>query len=173
MQTTPAWRATALVLAVLAGPALLRAQDLPSPGGGWLAARLEAAGHARIRLASGWAAVESPRLHGDSVRFTRGTMSDRGGRPVPLRPPLALGDVLELRVPAGNRAGTGALWGGAIGAGLGFIVALAAASSGPCFACPTAEESFIAVPVLAAVGAGVGALVGLGTTRWRTVYRAP
>jgi hypothetical protein len=166
-------RLTSLLLAVVTGVGTVSAQTTPPFDTAALAAVIDSAPRIRVRLATGWAGLDSPRLQRDSLHFLVGSTLDRGGRPVALLSPLALGDVREIRIPAGHRTGKGAALGAGIGAGLGLVVAVGAASEPQCLGCPTAGEGFLAVPIVALLGAGVGALIGSASTHWLTVYRSP
>lgn len=162
-----------LLLAALARGGTLAAQAIPPLDTGALAALIDSTARIQVRLPMGWATLDGPRLQRDSLHFRHGTTHDRGGRLVALPSPLAFADVGELRVAAGNRSAKGAAIGAGIGAGLGLLLAIAAASEPECLGCPTDADFVMAVPILAAMGAGVGALLGSGATRWRTVYRSP
>jgi hypothetical protein len=80
-------------------------------------------------------------------------------------------DLTELEVRRGkkSRLGTGALIGGGVGAALG--IALAASCSGHEVLCEGGTEYAIYVPAAAALGAGLGALVGslIKVDRWEAV----
>jgi hypothetical protein len=136
-----------------------------------LVASIDSASRVRVRLSTGWATLEEPRVRGDSLQFRRGSTNTQGGRVVPVQGPLALADLLEIRVPAGHRTLRGALWGGAIGAALGLALWVGASSEdSQGLGAPTDNEAFVVVPILTAVGAGVGALLATASPRWRTIY---
>jgi hypothetical protein len=81
-----------------------------------LAAAIDSAPRIRVRVSSGWMVLNHPQVRQDSLTFGTSQGLDRGGRSVALRAPLALAAVQEIQWPSGNRAGKGALWGGAMGA---------------------------------------------------------
>jgi hypothetical protein len=162
-----------MVAGLIPGAGPLAAQAAPAADSVALTVRIQNAARIRARLPTGWATLEAPRLRQDTLHFLRGSAHDRGGRAVSLQPPLALGDIAEIQVPAGGQSKKGAAWGAGIGGALGLILAIAATAESDCLGCPTDAEGFVAVPILAALGAGVGALIGAGSTRWQTVYRAP
>ena len=108
------------------------------------------------------------------------------------REPLVLGPdrVRLVHERAGSRVGKSALWGGVAGAGIGAVLAAVYQKDETpqpcsCQACgqpvrtcapssPTTVVHWSAIPLLAGVGAGIGALVGaVLPDRRREVYRAP
>ena len=161
-----------LLLAALARGGTLAAQAIPALDSAALAALIDSTPRIQVRLPTGWATLDGPRLQRDSLQFRHGTTHDRGGRLVALPSPLAFADVSEIRMAAGNGSAKGAAIGAGIGAGLGLLFAIAASSEPDCLGCPSDSEGFMAVPIVAALGAGVGALLGSGATRWGTVYRS-
>src|SRR6266446_9799696 len=142
MRAVTLGRAGLVVLAGLAGRGPLDAQAAPALDRGALTAFIDSASRIRVRLPMGWANIDEPRLQRDSLQFRRGTTLDRGGRIVPVQPPLALADIAEIRVPAGHASGKGAAWGAGIGAGLGLVLAIGAALEPQCIGCPTNAEGF-------------------------------
>ena len=90
-----------------------------------------------------------------------------------LRTPAA--DARAIEVPHGNHAGRGALIGAGVGGGLGFALGLAIAGTqyectgvGPCGGGPSDAVVVSATTLVgAALGAGLGALFGVGSPAWR------
>ena len=152
---------------------MLAAQAVPPPDTAALAALLDSTPRIQVRLPTGWATLDGPRLQRDSLQFRHGTTHDRGGRLVALPSPLAFAAVSEIRVAAGKRTARGAAMGAGIGAVLGLLLVSGLGSEPDCLGCPTEAEARPVIPLLAALGAGVGALIGSGSTGWRTVYRSP
>ena len=84
-------------------------------------------------------------------------------------------DVRAIEVPHGNHAGRGALIGAGVGGGLGFALGLAIAGTqyectgvGPCGGGPSDAVVVSATTLVgAALGAGLGALFGVGSPAWR------
>ena len=76
----------------------------------------------------------------------------------------------ELQVARGSNAGKGGFLGGVIGLGFGIVAVILA--SGDDWTTPTPGEAVTGMLITTAAGAGIGALVGSASTRWRTVYGA-
>src|SRR2546423_11309201 len=93
-----------------------------------LAASIDSSPRVRVRLSTGWVMLDHPRIERDSLPFATGTTLDRGGRWITVKPPLSLAAVQTIQRASGNRAGKGAVWGGAIGTGIGLLLAVGAAS---------------------------------------------
>jgi hypothetical protein len=84
---------------------------------------------------------------------------------------LPVFQITQIQVPHGSHA----LLGGKLGAGVGCGLSLLAiaVTSGDGWTSPTAEEAGRAIVALTLIGAGVGALIGSASPRWRTVYDSP
>jgi hypothetical protein len=147
----------------------LKAQGLSDS----LAASIDSAPRLRVRLSTRWVMLDHPRIQRDSLTFATGRTIDRGGRWITVKPPLSLAAVQAIQRASGNRAAKGALWGGAIGTGLGLVLAIGAASEPQSYGSPTGSESAELVIGLGVVGGLVGALIGSRSTRWVTIYSAP
>ncbi len=86
-------------------------------------------------------------------------------------------DVRAIEVPHGNHAGRGAVLGAGIGGAFGLALGLAFAANQTCVAYPgfggdyCTKSSAAVVPVTtlvgAGLGAGLGALFGVGSPEWR------
>lgn len=152
---------TALLLTGLSGPAV--AQELSSE----TLQAIQHASHARIRLAGeGWRSLTRTAAGSeasDGATFYVG--SGRAGQPPGAVP---LSQVAQVQVRAGSHAGSGAKIGGAIGLGLSLLTI--AVASGDDWTAPTGGQAIAGTAVTTAIGAGIGALVGLTSSRWRTVY---
>ena len=70
----------------------------------------------------------------------------------------------------GSNAGKGAFIGGGIGLGLSIVAVIAL--SGDEWTTPSAGQAVAGMLLNTAAGAGIGALIGSASTRWRTVYQA-
>jgi hypothetical protein len=138
-----------------------------------LAAVIDSAPRVRVRLPSGWFVLEHPRIEQDRLSFAAGRGLDGGGRWINVKPPLSLAVVREIQLAAGNRVGKGAVWGGGVGAVLGFVLAIGAASEPQSYGTPTGSESAQLVVGLGAAGALIGALIGSRSTHWITVSSRP
>jgi hypothetical protein len=113
----------------------------------------------------------NPQADSLSLRYGQSHVRNRGGSIVELAAPLPVADVLEIQRPIGTNAGKGARIGGIVGASLAVLAVIAA--SGDEWTAPTAGQSVAAIGVWTLLGAGVGSLIGNGSTRWETIYRAP
>jgi hypothetical protein len=132
---------------------------------------LEAIHHAataRVRLAGeGWrplagtAADSAGTTAGEAMLYITGRAGEAPGA-------IPLSRVAQVQVKAGSHAGKGAKIGAAIGLGLSLLAV--AAASGDSWTSPTTGEAVAATVSTTAFGAGIGALVGLTSPRWRTVY---
>jgi hypothetical protein len=126
----------------------------------------------RINLSTGVrGTLYAPQADSLSLRYDHSQALNRGGSVVQLAEPLPVADFIEIQRPIGTGAGKGAK----IGAGIGATLALLAviATSGDEWTRPTAGQSIAAIGVWTLLGAGVGSLIGNGSKRWETVYRAP
>ena len=136
---------------------------------------------------------------GDTVRVIDPGGVETTGRVLELHPSslvidtggpraYAAGDVRAVLERRGKPLGKAALWGTVAGAGVGVALALAyPVEDPPAPSCPpapgppcgggqpaTTHVSWSIVPLTAALGAGVGTMMGaLLPARWREVYRAP
>ena len=156
------------LLIMLAVPARASSQTLSSRA----IEEINAAALVRVQLTAGKRGLlYAPQADSTSLRYERSHGLQRGGSVVQLAPPLAVADVVEIQRPIGNNAGHGAKIGAAIGLGLS-LLAVAAASSDP-WAKPTTGEAVGVTVFWTSIGAGIGALIGNGSKRWETVYRAP
>ena len=138
-----------------------------------LAASIDSSPRVRVRLSTGWVMLDHPRIERDSLTFATGTTLDRGGRWITVKPPLSLAAVQTIQRASGNRAGKGAVWGGAIGTGIGLLLSIGAASEQQSYGSPTGGESATVVVGLGVVGALIGALIGSGSADWVTVFSTP
>ena len=117
------------------------------------------ASRARVRLAgAGWRPLTG--AAGGASMYVGG----RGGQPSA----VPLSQVAQVQVKAGSHAGSGAKIGGAIGLGLSLLAI--AATAGDDWAAPSGEQAIAGTMFTTAFCAGIGALVGLTSPRWRTVY---
>jgi hypothetical protein len=129
---------------------------------------INAASRARVRLGDeGWHRLAGT---GRGMSVDSGRVYVRDGRSDSSLTEVALGDVRELQVARGSNAGKGAFIGGGIGLALGIVAVIAL--SGDDWTTPTAGQAVAGMLVNTAAGAGIGALVGSASTRWRTVYPA-
>lgn len=152
------------VLLLVVGPiARAAAQDLSAE----TLQAINAATHARVRLAEpGW-----HRLAGTGRASTDSTLVYvRDGKPSSSLTEVSLRDVRELQVSRGSNAGKGAFIGGGIGLGLAIVAVIAASSDE--WTTPSGGQAIGAMLLNTAAGAGIGALIGGASTRWKTVYRA-
>jgi hypothetical protein len=156
-------------------PILIALLLLPGPFPGLAAQELSpetlqaihSASRARVRLAGeGWhrlTAADSSGVAAGGASIFIG--AGRAGQPAGAVP---LSRVAQVQVKAGSHAGSGAKIGGAIGLGLSLLAI--AVTAGDDWAAPTGEQAIAGTMVTTAIGAGIGALVGLTSPRWRTVY---
>jgi len=170
-------RFSALVVMVLVIPLVLRAQATSPP----FQDQINAAVKIRVLGVWGRADLTEPKLSADTIRYARSrihaSFSTPSALPLPLSltlpQPLFLGDVTEVQVPAGNDAGHGAVAGGLLLGGLMLVATVATSSCDSCIASGTSAGDVIGATLVAgAIGAGIGALIGSTSTRWKTVYRA-
>ena len=113
----------------------------------------------------------NPQADSLSLRYGQSHVRNRGGSVVEMAAPLPVADVIEIQRPIGTNAGKGARIGGIAGASLAVLAVIAA--SGDPWTSPSAGQSIAAVGIWTLFGAGVGSLIGSGSTRWETIYRAP
>jgi hypothetical protein len=153
------------VLLLLAGHAVPgMAQELPTE----TLQTINAASRARVRLGDeGWHRLAGT---GRGMSADGGRVYVRDGSADSSLTEVALGEVRELQVARGSNAGKGAFIGGGIGLALGIVAVIAL--SGDDWTTPSAGQAVAGMLVNTAAGAGVGALVGSASTRWRTVYPA-
>lgn len=131
--------------------------------------QINAATRVRVRLVTGnRGTLYAPRADSAVLAFDRSAFFNSGGSVVVLPPPLAIARVAQIDVPDGSHAGHGAKIGAGIGAGVA-LLAVAACSGSICGV--TAGEAVGAVAVWSVIGAGLGAVFGSGSPRWRTIYR--
>ena len=130
--------------------------------------QISSASRARARLAGeGWhrlaGSTTSPAASADGAQlyFAAG----REGEPIT---PVALSRIAQVQVARGSHAGSGAKIGGGIGLGLSLLAI--AVTAGDDWAAPTAGQAIAGTILNTAFGAGVGALIGLASPRWHTVY---
>ena len=134
-------------------------------------ARINDATQARLRLHGGsHGVVQKPQATPAGIAYDRGTFRTEGGNPVEPARPVPLSEILEIDVARGTQAGRGATIGAIAGGTLALLAALV--TSGEDFVSLTPGEAVAAVAVWAAIGAGVGALIGSQSPRWHSVYRA-
>lgn len=157
--------AVATALLLLAGHAVpAMAQELSTE----TLQAINAASRARVRLGDeGWHRLAGT---GRGMSVDSGRVYVRDGSADSSLTEVALGDVRELQVARGSNAGKGAFIGGGIGLALGIVAVIAL--SGDDWTTPTAGQAVAGMLVNTAAGAGIGALVGSASTRWRTVYPA-
>ena len=113
----------------------------------------------------------TPQADSTTVRYGESRVLNRGGSVVQLAEPLPVANFIEIQRPIGTGAGKGAKIGAGIGATLAVLAVIAA--SGDAWTSPTAGQSIAAIGVWTLLGAGVGSLIGNGSKKWETVYRAP
>lgn len=127
---------------------------------------INAASRARVRLGDeGWHRLAGT---GRGMSADGGRVYVRDGSADSSLTEVALGDVRELQVARGSNAGKGAFIGGGIGLALGIAAVIVASTDD--WTTPSAGQAVAGMLVNTAAGAGVGALVGSASTRWRTVY---
>ena len=113
----------------------------------------------------------TPQADSTTVRYGESRVRNRGGSVVRLAEPLPIANLIEIQRPIGTNAGKGARIGAAVGAGLALLAVIAASSDE--WTRPTAGQSVAAIGIWTLFGAAVGSLIGNGSQRWETVYRAP
>ena len=127
------------------------------------------ASRVRVRLAGeGWHPLRGTTADSASITASEPMLyvgNGRAGRPPGAVP---LSRVAQVQVRAGSHAGSGAKIGGAIGLGLAALGLLVA--SGDEWTSPTTGQVVSGLVITPLFGAGVGALVGSASPRWRTVY---
>jgi hypothetical protein len=151
-------RSTSAVLALLLLAALtpLAAQEL-SPEA---REAIHNASQARVRLSGeGWRPLAG--TSGALLYVGAARVGDPGGA-------VQLDRVAQVQVKAGSHAGSGARIGGAIGLGLSVVGLLLASTDS--WTSPTGGQVVSGLIGSTLFGAGVGALVGSSSPRWRTVY---
>jgi Trk-type K+ transport system membrane component len=170
-------RLSAFVVVVLAAPPVLRAQATSAP----FQDQINAAVKIRVVGAWGRAELAEPSVSAGTIRYSRAraltSFSAPSALPLSLSlilpQPLPLADVTEVQVPAGNDAVHGAVVGGLLLGGLMLVAGVAASSCDACITSGASAGDVISVTLVAgAIGAGIGALLGSTSTRWKTVYRA-
>ena len=156
------------LLALIAVPTLARGQSL-SPRA---IEDINRAALVHVRLTAGaQGTLVNPQADSTSLRYGQSHVRNRGGSVVELAAPLPVTDVIEIQRPTGTNAGKGARIGAVIGASLALLAVIAA--SGDSWTSPSAGQSVAAIGVWTLLGAGVGSLIGNGSKRWETIYRAP
>jgi hypothetical protein len=152
MRSTPALAA----LLLLAALTPLAAQEL-SPEA---REAIHNASSARVRLAGeGWRPLAG--TSGALLYVGAGRTGDPAGA-------VPLDRVAQVQVRSGSHAGSGARIGGAIGLGLSAVALLLASTDS--WTSPTGGQVVSGLIGTTLFGAGVGALVGSSSPRWRTVY---
>ena len=153
-----------VILPLLAAPA--RSQTLTSRA----IEQINAAARVRVRFASGIrVTLYAPRADSARLRYELGEARNRGGTLVVVAPPLPMADVLEIQRPIGTHTWKGAKLGAAILGVWALMLCHSDMGGGTC----TSSQTRSGVAVSAFIGAGIGALIGSGSKRWETVYRAP
>jgi hypothetical protein len=159
-------RVVSCLLLLAGAPVLASAQELGSE----VVGQINASSKARVRLLEGpRATLYSPKADSTSLGFKRGEFVNHAGSVVQLSQPLGVAQVAEIQVAKGSNAGKGAKIGGGIGAALA-LLAIAVTSGDP-YVSPSTGQAVGAVVVWTFIGAGVGALIGSASTRWKPVYR--
>ncbi len=128
----------------------------------------------RVRILTEWGRIElyDPRLTDEAITYARAQFARSLSGAVPAFPqPLPLSRVSQIQV-RGSAAGSGAIIGASVLGGLVLLVGIGAAAEGGWFA-PSAGEVVRATVVFAGIGALIGAAIGAGSGKWKTVYRAP
>ncbi|HEV8509326.1 MAG TPA: hypothetical protein VGQ48_02630 [Gemmatimonadales bacterium] len=135
-------------------------------------AQINASALVHVRLVDGECGMLiTPDADSTTLRYGESRVRNRGGSVVQLAAPLPIADLIEIQRPIGTNAGKGAKIGAGIGAGLALLAVIAASSDE--WTRPTTGQSVAAIGVWTLLGAGVGSLIGNGSKRWETVYRAP
>jgi hypothetical protein len=157
----------AFSLLILAGmPGLVAGQTLSSA----VIQQINASSKAKVRLVEGGrGTLFSPTADSSSVGFERSEFLNRGGNTVNLASPFEVNQVREIQVKVGSHTGKGAKIGAGVGAALALIGVIAL--SGDPYLSPTTGEAATGVVVWTGIGAGVGALIGAASPRWKTVYK--
>jgi hypothetical protein len=149
-------------------PAEATAQTLPPEA----MQQVNAASRIRVRLATGErGTLYAPAIDFGTLSYTGSRFLGEGGTLAQLTPPLQVSQITQIQVPHGSHALLGGKIGAAVGCGLSLLAI--AVTAGDSWTSPTSEEAGRAIVALTAVGAGVGALIGSASPRWRTVYNAP
>jgi hypothetical protein len=129
---------------------------------------INAASKARARLRDGgWINLYDARADSTSLTFRRGEFLNRGGTLVEVNPPLLVSQLTQIQVSLGSRAASGAKIGGGIMAGL-TMIAIVGCQGTSCE--PTSGQALTALVGWTGIGAGVGALIGSGSSRWKTIH---
>jgi hypothetical protein len=133
---------------------------------------VNAAPRVRVRLVSGErGTLYGPAVDSVSLSYTRNRLLGSSGSLAQVPSPLPVAQITQIQVPHGSHALLGGKVGAAIGCGLSLIVI--ATTSGNGWTSPTPDEAGFEIVALTFMGAGVGALIGSTSPRWRTVYDAP
>jgi hypothetical protein len=149
-------------------PAQARAQTLTPEA----VQQVNAASQIRVRLASGErGTLYAPGVDSESLSYAGSRLVGSTGSLAQLPPTLPVAQIRLIQVPHGSHARLGSKIGAAVGCGLSLLGI--AATSGDNWTFPTPEEAGFGIVALTVVGAGVGALIGSASPRWRTVYDAP
>lgn len=149
-------------------PAPATAQTLPPQA----MQQVNAASRIRVRLASGErGTLYAPAIDSGSLSYTGSRLLGSSGSVAQLPPTLPVAQIRLIQVPHGSHALLGGKIGAAVGCGLSLLGI--AATSGDGWTSPTPEEAGFGIVALTVMGAGVGALIGSASPRWRTVYDAP
>jgi len=131
--------------------------------------QVNAASRIRVRLASGERGVlDAPAIDSGNLSYTGNHLLGSSGSLAQLPPPLPVAQVTQIQVPHGSHAPLGGKIGAAVGCGLSLLVI--AAASGDGWTSPTPDQAGFAIVALTVVGAGVGAVIGSASPRWKTVY---
>jgi hypothetical protein len=132
--------------------------------------QINTAAKVRVHLRDGrQGTLHGPEADSTALTYRRSHFLGRGGIWFEMRGPLAVQDVERIEVPVGSRAASGAKIGAAAMAAL-TLVAIAGCAGSICE--PSSGDAVVALVFWPAIGAGVGALIGSGSTRWKTVYPA-
>lgn len=132
--------------------------------------QVNVASRIRVRLASGeGGTLYAPAIDSGSLSYTGSRLLGQSGNLAQLPLPLPVSRITQIQVPHGSHA----LLGGKLGAGVGCGLSLLAiaVTSGDGWTSP--NQAGRAIVALTLIGAGVGALIGSASPRWRTVYNAP
>jgi hypothetical protein len=130
---------------------------------------VNAAPRVRVRLASGErGTLYAPAIDAGSLSYTGNRLLGSSGNPAQLPSPLPVAQITQIQVPHGTHALLGGKIGAAVGCALSLLVI--AGTSGDGWVSPTPGEAGFAVVALTVVGAGVGALIGSASPRWKSVY---
>ena len=132
---------------------------------------VNAAARVRVRLASGQrGTLYAPAIDAGSLSYTGTRLFGSSGSLAQLPSPLPVAQIRQIQVPHGTHALLGGKIGAAVGCGLSLLAI--AKTSGDGWVSPTPGEAGFAMVVLTFAGAGVGALIGSASPRWKSVYDA-